>query len=258
MNVNQHFDYDSETPLNLRERRRFAVDGVACDEVSFDSPLEGRVAATILCGAPTSTARPVIVMLHWGFGRRTSFLTEGLAYARSGARVMLVDAPFMGDRGRGLPRLDRAEVALRYLRHSVLDLRRSLDVLVARETDVARLCYVGHSLGATVGVPFVAADARVCGAVLLAGTGDLSRGVWLLSPDAAYREAMAPFDGNRVVAQVRADLLFQFGTRDAFIDRGTAERLIAAAPQARTVWYDADHGLSHHALADRAAWLCPA
>lgn len=250
------FAYQSGVAPDIVTKECRTEDGVTHEDLSYESQNGDRVTATLLSAPPAGEPRAGLLMLHWGFGDRRSFLSEGAAYARAGALVLLIDAPSMGDRGRGLPRLDRADVASRYMIQSVTDLRRGVDVLLARGALSGRIGYVGHSLGATVGVPFVGVDGRIAAAVLMAGAGDVSRGVWSLQPDSAYAATMSPLDGVNFIRQAPTDLFLQFATRDAFIDHATAGRLIAAAPQARTAWYEADHSFCRKALTDRAAWLC--
>lgn len=237
-------------------RSRSHVDGVAREDVWIDSSDTRPISATILGTVGSRHEAVGLLMLHWGFGDRLSLLGEGLEYAKAGAIVLLVDAPEMGDRGRGLPRLDVASIATDYLRRAIADLRTAVDFLVVLGVSEKRVGYVGHSLGASLGAVLVGIDSRIAAGVLLAGTGDLSRGVWSIAPSREYQEAMQPLDAVHAIGRARTELLLQFGNRDEFIDRATAERLIAAAPRADVRWYDADHRLNRTALLDRIVWLC--
>jgi len=241
--------------IRMGERR---IDGVvAGEDIAYESPKGGKVTGTLLRPVQTVGTPPAgVLMLHWGFGDRLSFLSEGAVYARAGALVLLIDAPGAGGRGRRLPRIDRADVARAFLIQCVTDLRRGVDLLLQCGAAAERIGYVGHSLGAAVGVPFAGVEERLAAAVLMTPLGDLSRGGWALAPDQRYREVMAPLDGTNVIGDSRADLFLQFAERDPWVDRTAAGRLCAAARQARVGWYDADHRLSPAALSDRAAWLC--
>lgn len=251
------FDDVSDLPLNFRSIRSRALEGGLCaDDVLYSGWQGAEVTATLLRPAPVSCAPAGILMLHWGFGDRSSFLSEGLAYARAGALVLSIDAPGVGDRGKGLPRLDQPDVARSFLIQVVTELRRGVDVLLFCQANPNRIGYVGHSLGAAVGVPFVGAEHRLAAAVLMTPLGELSRGGWALRPTAQYVEAMAPLDGVKTIGEASAALYFQFGDRDPWVRRDSAERLCAAAPKAKCQWYQADHRLSASALADRAKWLC--
>lgn len=249
------FDYDATTPLADTTHDTHERGPALVEELSYAGANRARVTATLV--SPRAGTRPAgIVFLHWGFGSRRSFFSEALSYAGGGAMSLLVDAPGMGGRGRGLPRLGDAAVARAFVRQSVVDLRRGLDLLVARGADGERLAFVGHSLGATLGGPFVGAEPRLRAAVLMAGFGDVSTGGWRLRPNAAYRDALAPLDGTTWIARSRAALPFQFAMRDGFVTRAAAERFVAAAPpDKRVAWYRRDHRLGPDALAERAAWL---
>lgn len=249
------FSYEPLAVHEVRVAERNICDDVAGRDISYASPMGGAVTATVL--TPKATAPSAgMLMMHWGFGNRLSFLSEAAVYARSGAMVLLIDAPGAGGRGRRLPALDKAEFARPYLIQCVSDLRRGVDLLLQRGTNGMRIGYVGHSLGAAVGVPFCGIEDRLTAAVLMTPLGDLSHGGWSLSPDRHYRETMKPLDGTTLIGDARCELYFQFATRDPWVDRGAAARLCAAAPKARQDWYEADHRLSPAALRDRVRWLC--
>lgn len=254
------FSYHSDPvvgEIRLSERRIEGVNAAEAEDVAYESPKGGSVTATLLHPRPTVGSSPAgVLMLHWGFGDRLSFLSEAVVYAQAGAEVLLIDAPGVGGRGQRLPRIDQAEVARAFLIQCVTDLRRGVDLLLQRGAAVGRIGYVGHSLGAAVGVPFVGVEERISAAVLMTPLGDLSRGGWALKPDQGYRETMRPLDGTNTIGGASAHLYFQFAERDPWVDRAAAARLSAAAPNARVGWYDADHRLSPAALSDRAAWLC--
>lgn len=251
------FDHAPDQPLNLRSIRSQALEGGLCaDDILYIGWQGAEVTATLLRSAPASYAPAGILMLHWGFGDRSSFLSEAMAYARAGALVLSIDAPGAGDRGKGLPRLNQPDIARRYLIQVVAELRRGVDVLLSYGADPNRIGYVGHSLGAAVGVPFAGAEHRLAAAVLMTPLGDLSVGGWALRPSAQYVEVMAPLDGVKTIGGATAKLYFQFGVRDPWVRRDAAERLCAAAPKSECRWYDADHRLSASALSDRAKWLC--
>lgn len=250
------FDNAPGQALNLRLiRSRALPEGLCADDIVYEGWQGSGVTATLLRPAPVFSRPAGILMLHWGFGDRNSFFSEGLAYARAGALVLSIDAPGAGDRGKGLPRLDQPDIARSFLIQTVTELRRGVDVLLSCEANPDRIGYVGHSLGAAVGVPFAGAEHRLAAAVLMTPLGELSRGGWALKPTAQYVEAMAPLDGVKTIGAASAALCFQFGDRDPWVRRDAAERLCAAAPKAECRWYPADHRLSAIALADRAKWL---
>src|SRR5438270_10837729 len=58
--------------------------------------------------------------------------------------------------------------------HAVVDLRRGIDLLVARpDVDGDRIAYVGHSYGAQWGSILSAVDRRMKTTVLMAGVGEI-------------------------------------------------------------------------------------
>lgn len=136
------------------------------------------------------------------------------------------------------------------------DLSRAVDFLCAQPgVDPARIGFVGHSLGATIAPAFLARDSRVRAAVLMAGTGTLSR-LWLRSRDRGAARALEDLDGVRCLPRAATPLFLQFAERDEFITRADAEAQIAAAREPKQArWYRCDHALNGAAAGDRARWL---
>jgi hypothetical protein len=67
---------------------------------------------------------------------------------------------------------------------------------------------------------------------------------------------MAPVEPIRFVGGANVPLLLQNGTLDEYVPAYEAAELHAAAPQPKTVrWYNAGHGLTPQAGAERYAWL---
>lgn len=223
-------------------------------ELDLAAPGGGTLSA--LAVTPPNPTGPAVLFLHWGFGDRRSVVTEARAYARAGARCVSLDAPGRGRRHGKPPRLDRAGAASAFAEQCVLELTRGVDWLVAQGADPARLAYVGHSLGASVGAAFVAREPRLAGAVLAGGYADVSREGWSPRPDAEYARLLAPYDATRHLPAIRIPVLLQFARRDAFVSAASAERAAAAAPATTEVgWYDTDHALDGPAAKARGAWL---
>lgn len=250
-------DHDFAPPSEIIVHASAVEGRLRHQELSYASRFGGRVTATLIAPDTGENRGPSIIYFHWGFGNRHSCVAEARCLARSGAVTLLIDAPNMGERGPGLPRVDREQVALSFLRQSVSDVRTAVDILIARGADPARIAYVGHSLGATVGGPLAGVEHRFAAIVLAGGYSQLSLGGWSFRPNAAYSQALAPYDGTRLIPECRAALLLQYALGDAFVSRATAQALIDAAPlgtQAR--WYHGDHRLTGDACFERAAWLC--
>lgn len=199
---------------------------------------------------------PALLLLHWGFGDRFSFAREASALAKCGVTCLTIDAPGMGARGKGLPRLDRTELAIAFIRECLEDLKAGIDFLIGHpNVDAARLGYVGHSLGAALAGQFAAAEPRLVAVAALTGPGRLAP-VWSLNPDDAYESALQPFDGARLIGQSKARFLFQIAARDSFVATENAQSLFDAATGAKTLKrYDCGHSLNGSARIDRAHWL---
>jgi len=215
-----------------------------------------------------------ILFGHWGNGTRAEFLPEAELYAQLGAISLLPDYPW--DRPdpsyRGINNLEHPEQDLQTYAQTVVDLRRGLDLLLARpDVDRARIAYVGHSYGAQWGAILAAVDQRIGTAVLMGGT---PTGADILNGDfpqiAAYRKSVPPAVWNKYI-EVNSPLdainfigratplavLFQFATFEQYFSPSAMERYARAANQPKTAsWYDTAHDLNDiQALLDRADWL---
>jgi len=266
------FAYDATAPLDLQERSSETVDGVEVHDLTYASPMGGRVPAYLLV-PPGTGRRAGLLFMHWGQGNRSEFLAEGVAAARAGAICLLIDAPyhrdeFQGSTGFANPAGERALFV-----QLVTDLRRGLDLLVARpDVDPARLGYVGHSLGATWGGALVGVDHRLRAAVLMGGLPSLTDpghsytdGFWAQFREQygeerirAYQSVIGPLDPEHFVGHAAPTrLLFQFARHDRFVSDAAAKAYAAAASLPKEVrWYFTGHELNDQAsLRDRAQWL---
>ncbi|MGI8658453.1 MAG: alpha/beta hydrolase family protein [Candidatus Limnocylindria bacterium] len=158
---------------------------------------------------------------------------------------------------------------------TVVDVQRAFDVLSARpDVDPARLGFIGHSWGASLGAVVAARDPRPAASVLITGrpswTGFLLEAAdrfagsrALVGEDGwqAYLDAMAPYDAVASVGEVDADRLYlQFGTADDVVIASHVEQWLAAIqPGVKVDTYaGAGHALDAAAVADRARWLADA
>src|SRR6185503_19381813 len=144
--------YDASGPLDVRERASETRGAVRLVDLDYASPHFGRVPAWLAL-PPTPGKHPGVLFLHHGQGNRATFLDEMVALAAEGVVSLSID----GTENR--PDYRFAETpfydvsAAREEKTQLLtDLRRGVDLLVAREeVDPARIGYVGHSLGSTLG-----------------------------------------------------------------------------------------------------------
>lgn len=267
-------DYDAAAPLEVKEAGTESRGQVRIVDLSYGSPLGGRVPAYLIL-PPGAGRHPAVLFLHPGQGNRSTFLDEAVGLARERGFVSLtIDAPFLRPENQGQrggnpwnPEASRKEQI-----QTIVDVRRGFDLLVSRpEVDPGRLAYVGHSLGATVGGALAGVEKRPVAFVLMAGYPSLTHAVThnddqgslafreLLTSEQqkAYVDALAPVDSVHFVGQAApARLLFQFAKRDEFITRWDAEAYLLAAGDAREVkWYDTDHYFNDEARRDRGEWL---
>jgi dienelactone hydrolase len=243
--------------------------------VSFASPLGGRAPAFVVepeGPARKSEKRAGIVFLHHGQGDRSTFLDEAARLAERGVVSVLLEAPDNRETDAPVPLPFDAESEEHAIRQTIVDLRRSFDLLEARaDVDRRRLAYVGWSLGATMGSRLAGVEPRARGFVMIAGWASLTQaasqghGVFGAVYDAwatgtrreAWRARIEPLDGTHFL-DGRAPMLLQFATRDAYISRFDAALYAAAAfPGATSAEYDATHFEMgrEDAARDREEWL---
>jgi beta-lactamase class A len=268
------FDYDATNPLDIHDKIIEEFDGGTLHDVTYASPKGGPVAAYLV--VPNGKGPFAAILFgHWGNGTRAEFIPEAKLYARAGAISLLPD--YSWDRPQpwhktpnhyDKPELDR-EIEIQ----AVLDLRRGIDLLLARpDVDPKRLAYVGHSYGAQWGSILSAVDKRMKTAVLMAGvaeTGD----IFLRGNDpgiVGLRKSRPPGQFERY-AQVTGDLdaihfvghaapiplLLQFANFEQYFDKTSMEHYAAAASEPKKVlYYDTGHDLNDpQALQDRYEWL---
>jgi pimeloyl-ACP methyl ester carboxylesterase len=267
-------DYDARAPLEIQEAGTERRGDVRIVDLSFASPMGGRVPAYLIL-PPGEGRHPAVLFLHPGQGDRKTFVDEAVGLAKDhGLAALTISAPFLrpenqGKRG-GNPW--NPEVSRREQIQTIVDLRRGFDLLVSRpEVDPGRLAYVGHSLGATVGGTLAGVEKRPRAFVLMAGYPSLTHAVMsngdqgsiafreLTTPEQrdAYVKAMETLDAlYYVFAAAPAKLLFQFAKRDEYITPWDAAAYVRSAKEPKEVlWYDTDHFFNEAARRDRDEWL---
>jgi len=268
------FEYDANAALNATRKLIGERDGVRVYDVLYDSPRGGKVTAFVIEPSRRGVRNAGIVFGHWGPGDRTEFLPEAKALARLGAVCVLIDypwkrpAPWYAD-ADDVMEPDRA---IQLHRQAVVDLRRAIDLLLAREDiDPARLGYVGHSYGAQFGGILAAVDKRLKAVVLMGGIPDMDaillegRGPALESyrekNQTQIRESLKKLRATAAVEFVPhaspVPLLFQFARHEWNFDVPAMERYFQAASEPKSVrWYETGHELNDpQAFADRSRWL---
>ena len=248
------FDYDAAAPTNLQ---------VSGDAVTF-SGAHGRRVGGVLYRAATPGRHAAVLFVHWlgdpATTNHTEFDTDARALTARGADCLLVDAmwskPDWFETGRTTATDARDSV------EQVIDLRRSLDVLLALpDVDPARVAYVGHDFGAMYGAVLAGVDPRPRYFVLMAGVNSFSDWYLLGKKPAdvkAYEAEMAPYAPTTWLAKSTAlGFLFQFSAHDRYVSAAQAAAFSQAAPLPRGVfYYNTDHSLAvPDAGTDRLAWL---
>jgi dienelactone hydrolase len=231
------FEYDRDAPLDVRSHVAARTAHVTVRALTYAAP-GGRVPALLI--APRSGGRHAGVIFMHGFGgSRTDFLEEGVGVSLLGAVVVSITSPFAQSSTGG----ERALVI-----RNVVDLRRAIDLLVAREdVDPARIGIVGYSLGAQA-------------AALTAAVEDRLRAVILQAPQARpSRETGGDpdLDTVRYVGHIApAHVFVQGATLDEGVPPREVEAVIdAASGPAQFKWYEMSHTFGPPAFRDQVAWL---
>lgn len=266
------FDYDRALPLGTREVARRTEDDLTFVDIVYDSPEGGQVPATLI---EPSGAGPFagVVIQHGLPSRRQDQLWLGKLYANLGAVVILIDAPFARPENRDRRPLTLTEQDRLDQIQLIVDLRRAVDLLVARDdVDPARLAYVGVSYGGALGGLLAGVEDRLQAYVLVKGDGGLVQHL-MASPGGGRRvldampekertewiDAMWPVESIHYVGHAHpAALLFQNGTRDRLVTPDAAQTYQSAGSEPKTVeWYESGHTLPFQHVVDQLEWLSP-
>lgn len=262
------FAYEAEAPFELIVLAEQETDGVRIQDVSFKSPLRGKVSAYLII-PPEPRPRAGLIFGHWGEGNRGEFVDEAVVLARLGIISFCLDASFRRPEAYE-PEEDLPQADLQW----IVDVRRAVDIFQERfQLIPEHIGYIGHSFGASFGGVVAGVEHRIKAYVLMAG---VARATEILrtsnhplivqarknTPPEAW-EAMlvaeAPYDACHYIAQATpASLLFQFARHDDFVPVQEAERYfeLASEPK-RLAWYEnCNHELSARARLDRALFLC--
>jgi len=267
------FAYDATKPLNLTiGKSETPTTGVTVFEISYDSAKGGRVPGYLVVPSGKQSF-PAIVYMHWGQGNKGEFLSEAVEMAHSGAIGIMIDAPYWRPDVPPPAKGKEAESERDGYIQMVVDLRRAVDVLVARkDVDPDRIGYVGHSLGATWGAPLAAAEKRIKVFVLMGGGLPKVPPDWdydsfyqqvqrATTPKAEFdKEAavLAPIEPERFALNTSpAKIYLQWAQHDMYISRKSANEYFSAVggPKEQK-WYFTSHEFNDaESKSDRASWL---
>jgi hypothetical protein len=267
------FRYDRAYPLHIDEKsRRATASGFVHYEITYDSPLGGKVPATLLVPRGNGPF-PALVLQHGMPGTRSDeiMMTEARRYAAAGVVTIGIDAPFARRGAAGLAepitfttRDRREQIQL------IVDLQRAVDVLLTREeVDADRIAYMGISYGAAMGGLFAGIETRISAYVLQVGDGgivehftgpeDGDGALESLTPARRRKwlRAMEPIEPIYFIGHAApADLLLQSADFDTSVWEADAIRYQRLASEPKEIrWYQSGHYLPDEARCDAAVWL---
>lgn len=275
--LTRQFDYEHEASLDVRELSRENRDGVTLIDLTYASPLGGRVPAYMVVPAGRGPFAAILYG-HWmmpgsPMRSRREFLDEAIVMARSGAVSLLIDATlvrpgFVEEKDELRAQAQSAEAA----RQQVVDLRRGVDLLIARrDVDPTRMAYVGHSFGAHVGGILSAVEKRINSFVLMAGV--FADEEYVFDPDNPEMLKVRERIGDQMLRDFfrkyafddplhfvghsgPAHIFLQFGRQDKPIPLKLARRFYDLFPGPKKIaFYDAGHALDRKARMERVKWL---
>lgn len=278
----QHWDYDKNASLNIREAGVQKRDGVTIHDISFTSPVRSRSASvgpnggavTAYLVVPSGTGPfPAVIYGHWCMPgsekkNRTEFLDEAVVLAHSGVISLLPDHVIVhpGFAEDNTP-LNVQQVDVKVQQD--VNLRRGADLLLARkEVDPKRLAYVGHSCDATAGAYLSGIDRRFKAFVIMAG--DISFDVekktkffhenrQKVGPEKfdAFYAKYSWLDGGKYISHAAPAAVFlQYGSKETFLNEDLAKQYFELASEPKKLkMYDAEHALNAEATRDRIAFL---
>lgn len=270
--LEKHFDYDRNAPLDLQEEAVEHRGAVAIHDISYASPKGGRVPSYMVVPDGKGPFAAVI-WGHWywsnsEFRNRKEFLEEAVALAPAGVVSLLTDGPIARP-GHVEDKTPLNEQQTTELVQAIIDMRRGADLLLARsDVDSNRLAYVGHSYNATVGAFLSGLDKRFKAFVLMAG--GLSDAVDIETQELQqYRQKVGAekFDsymakyswldpGKYVSHASPAFVLLQYGSQEKFLNPEHARKYAAVVSDPKELKiYDAPHALNAEARRDRINFL---
>jgi dienelactone hydrolase len=271
------FDYDAQAPLDSQEVSVRAHDGVTVHDLSYASPKGGRVTAFLV--APDGSGPGPGVLLQHGVAEaegvslgRELLLPYALELAKTGAVVLLIDAPFARP-----PHARRVAGPFTFTEQDrdeqiqlIIDLRRGVDLLIGRaDVDTQRMAYIGWSYGAAMGGLLAAVERRLKTYVLAVGSGGVvahfagkgagSEAFHRLpqSQQERWMAVMQPIEPIHYVGYAApAALFFQAARYDQAVPAAEAVPFQQAGSEPKRItWYDSQHRLNAEAIRDQIGWL---
>ncbi|GHP00368.1 hypothetical protein KSF_104150 [Reticulibacter mediterranei] len=262
------FAYNVEASFELTVLSEHMKDGARIQDISFKSPLSGKVSACLIVPSEPEVLAGLIFG-HWGEGDRGEFVDEAVVLAHLGFVSLCLDASFRRPVSYE-PEEELPQADLQW----IVDVRRAVDILQDRFTlSSEHIGYIGHSFGASFGGVLAGIEDRIKAYVLMAG---VARATEIMrtsnhplivqaranTPPEAWESMLAteaPFDACHYIGQAApASLFFQFARHDDFVPVQEAENYFDLASEPKWIaWYEnCNHELSAQARIDRAIFLC--
>ncbi len=244
--------YDRAQPLDVRKAGGGIVAGVTVEDVSFAGP-DDRIPAYLVL-PPGPGPHPAVVFLHGATASRESFLTEAISMAQHGAVALSLTSAFERSTDpRVLQNREPVSVDRQLFVRSVIDVRRGLDVLRARDdVDPQRLALVGFSRG-TVWAALAGAVEDVEGIVLMGPPAEMSKRV-LPAKDRGLVDDLDTIDW--VGDDAPAEVLVQGGRFDETVKPAEVKAVFAAAREPKQLrWYPTDHFFDSKAVNDQLEFV---
>ena len=255
------FDYDSSSPLDVKEVKSEVKDGAVVHDITYAGP-EGRIDA-FLVTPEGDGPYPAVEFMPGAPGAKYTFYTEAIELAKAGVVSLLPNPPYARPPIEDVVVFEPSDKD--GFVQEVKEMRRGIDVLVSRpEVDPSRLGYVGFSWGASLGAILSAVERRLHSFVLMSLVPHLSADMRKLAEEqsvegdlAAYEEAMQPIDAINFLPHAAPSAVFmQAGEQDTRPSpEDTQEAFAATSDPKKLQMYDTDHDLNAQAKADARAWL---
>ena len=252
------YAYDRALPLNAMEEVVEETDEYTKLHVTFASTHDEVVPATLHLHRQQSGLRPALLLQHGASTKKDDHYIQQPArrWSEAGYVCLAIDAPGHGERAGESP-ASRRELARRGLLHrmrdmfvqGVVDLMRALDYLEARpEVDVARIGYMGVSMGTFLGVPLCGMDRRLRSAAFIIGGGNLRRLPGSRHATGSEEAELAYQVTDPVVFAPRISprpVLMLNGEQDETIPRASTEALYEALREPKEIrWFNMGHTVS--------------
>ena len=242
----KHFEYDSTTPLNVRELSVRSENGVLIHDLTYASPRGGSVSAYLV--VPKIQGKLAAILWgHWMMPKspldnREEFLAEAIAIAPAGVMSLMIDDP------QARSGFHEISESLTFAQQ-VVDLRRGIDLLLSRpDVDPNRIAYVGHSYDSEAGAVLDAVDKRLTAVVLMGGPQ------W--SKDSAPDSGAWDDPASYVTHLGPASAFFQCGLHDEWDPVVDAKEYFRRSTGPKQIkFYDSGHALNAEARRDRFIFL---